>query len=256
MSPDAIADRYRRSIIIDALNVSNWRSGDVFADLHAGGLTAFSATVATWEGFAETADAVAAWYQRFRARAPQIRPVRSVADIHAAKAEGRVGVILSFQNASPIENDLRRLELFADLGVRIIQVTYHEQNLLGAGCYEAHDAGLTNFGRDAVREMNRLGILADLSHVGPRTTLDVIERSERPTAITHANCRGYYDVPRNKTDQAVRACAARGGVIGATAITSFLRSGEASTLTDLVEAIDDLVERVGSPTRLSATAAE
>lgn len=99
MSPDAIADRYRRSIIIDALNVSNWRSGDVFADLHAGGLTAFSATVATWEGFAETADAVAAWYQRFRARAPQIRPVRSVADIHAAKAEGRVGVILSFQNA-------------------------------------------------------------------------------------------------------------------------------------------------------------
>lgn len=245
MSTGASADRYRRSIVIDSLNVSNWRSDNVFADLHAGGVTATSATVATWEGFVETADAVAAWYPRFRARSAQIRPVRSVADVHAAKAEGRVGVILSFQNASPIENDLRRLELFADLGVRIIQVTYHEQNLLGAGCYEAHDAGLTNFGRDAVREMNRLGILADLSHVGPRTTLDVIEHSERPVAITHANCRGYYDVPRNKTDQAVRACAARGGVIGATAITSFLRRGPESTLDDVVEAIDDLVERAG-----------
>lgn len=245
MSREAVADLYRRSITIDSLNVSNWHSDGVFADLCAGGLTAVSATVATWEGFVETADAVASWYERFRERSSQIRPVRSVADIHAAKAEGRVGIILSFQNASPIENDLRRLELFADLGVRVIQVTYHEQNLLGAGCYEAHDAGLTNFGRDAVREMNRLGILADLSHVGPRTTLDVIERSTRPVAITHANCRGYYDVPRNKTDEAVRACAARGGVIGATAITSFLRNGQASTLGDLVEAIDDLVERAG-----------
>ena len=245
MPADAIADLYRRSIIIDSLNISNWHSDNVFADLHDGGLTATSATVATWEGFVETADAVAAWYERFRARSAQIRPVRSVADIHAAKEEGRVGIILSFQNATPIENDLRRLELFADLGVRVIQVTYHEQNLLGAGCYEARDAGLTNFGRDAVREMNRLGILADLSHVGPRTTLDVIEHSERPVAITHANCKGYYDVPRNKTDEAVRACAARGGVIGATAITSFLRTGEASTLDDMVEAIDDLVERAG-----------
>lgn len=245
MLAKAISDVYQRSIIIDSLNISNWNSDAVFADLVAGGLTATSATVATWEGFKETADSVAAWYERFRERSSQIRPVRSVTDIHAAKTEGRVGIILSFQNASPIENDLNRLELFADLGVRIIQITYHEQNLLGSGCYEAHDAGLTNFGRDAVREMNRLGILADLSHVGPQTTLDVIEHSERPVAITHANCREYYDVPRNKSDEAVRACAARGGVVGATAITSFLRSREESTVSDLVDAVDDLVERVG-----------
>ena len=245
MSAEVISDLYQQSIIIDSLNVSNWNSDDVFKDLHAGGLTATSATVATWEGFAETADSLASWYERFRVRSLQIRPVRTVADIHASKAEGRVGIILSFQNASPIGNDLRRLELFMELGVRVIQITYHEQNLLGAGCYEAHDAGLTNFGRDAVREMNRLGILADLSHVGPRTTLDVIDYSERPVAITHANCRDYYDVPRNKSDEAIRACAARGGVIGATAITSFLRSGEDSTLTDMVDAIDDLVERAG-----------
>ncbi len=245
MTDKHIANQYRSSIIIDALNVSNWDSDLVFTDLSAGGLTATSATVATWEGFKETVDALTIWYDRFRQRSEQIRPVRSVSDIHSAKNEGRVGIILSFQNASPIENDLRRLELFADLGVRIIQVTYHEQNLLGAGCYEAHDAGLTNFGRDAIREMNRLGILADLSHVGPQTTLDVIEHSEQPVAITHANCRSYYDVPRNKTDEAVRACAARGGVIGATAITSFLSTGEDSTVDDLVDAIDDLVERVG-----------
>ena len=140
-----------------------------------------------------------------------------------------------FRTPTPIENDLDRLAVFHALGVRIIQVTFHERNLLGNGCYEPRDDGLSHFGVDAVREMNRLGILVDLSHCGNRTTLDAIEQSERPVACTHANARSYFDVPRNKTDEALKLMAARGGVVGATAIAGFLRTGWKSTLDDYVD---------------------
>jgi membrane dipeptidase len=156
-----------------------------------------------------------------------------------------VGVILGFQNATPIENDLDRLGLFHALGVRIIQLTFHERNLLGSGCYERRDDGLSHFGVDAIEDMNRLGILIDLSHVGKRSTLEAIEVSDKPVAITHANAQSYYNVPRNKTDDALKRVADQGGVIGATAITAFLQKGSESTLADYVDAIDDMVARVG-----------
>ena len=174
-------------------------------------------------------DTIAAWLRRFGdARSAQsdesqdgalparhdyddvLTQVKTVADIRQAKQDGRVGIILGFQNATPIENDLARLAVFHALGVRIIQVTFHERNLLGNGCYEPRDDGLSHFGVDAVREMNRLGILVDLSHCGNRTTLDAIEQSARPVACTHANARSYFDVPRNKTDEALKLMAARG----------------------------------------------
>ena len=236
---------YNEAIVIDGLNVSNWDSPAVFHSLHAGGVTAFNATVATWENYLETLDNIAAWPSRFKTYRETFVQARSVEDILQAKKDGKVGVVLGFQNASPIENHLDRLAIFYDLGVRVIQATYHERNLLGNGCFERRDEGLSNFGIDAVKIMNELGILIDLSHVGDRTTLEAIEMSEKPVAITHANCRVYYDHPRNKTDEAVKLLAQRNGVIGATAITPFLRTGFDSTLEDFVDAIDDLVQRVG-----------
>ena len=116
---------------------------------------------------------------------------------------------------------------------------------MGNGCWERRDDGLSNFGLDAIREMNALGILIDLSHVGDRTTLEAIELSEKPVAITHANARSYFNHPRNKTDDALKLLAERRGVIGATSITSFLPTQFESTLEDYVDAIDDMVERVG-----------
>ncbi len=238
-------DLYAQSIVIDGLNVSNWDSPAVYESLSAGGVTAINATAATWENFVDTLDNITPWLTRFRDYADVIAQVENVDDILQAKQDGKVGVILGFQNASPIENHLDRLALFHALGVRIIQVTYHEANLLGSGCYERYDYGLTNFGVDAVKEMNRLGILLDLSHVGVRTTMDTIEMSEKPVAVTHANARPYHDVARNKTGEAVKLLAERGGVIGATCITSMLRTGAQSTITDYVDAIDNLVQRVG-----------
>ena len=162
-----------------------------------------------------------------------------------AKEVGKVGVILGFQNATPIENDLGHLAVFHHLGVRIIQLSFHERSLLADGCYESANGGLSNFGRAAVHEMNRLGILVDLSHVGERSTIEAIEHSKKPVAVTHANCKGYFDRPRNKTDEAVRLLAERGGGVGATAICSFLKTQFESKLDDFVDAIDDMVQRIG-----------
>ena len=236
---------YQEAMIIDGLNVSNWDSPAVFDSLHAGGVTAFNATVATLENFTQTLDNIASWLLRFKTYEETVIQVKSVEDILRAKRENKVGVILGFQNATPIENDLDRLALFHALGVKIIQLTFHERNLLGSGCYERRDDGLSHFGVDAIEDMNRLGILIDLSHVGVRSTMEAIEASNRPVAITHANAKPYYDVPRNKTEDALKRVAERGGVIGATAIAAFLRTGYDSTLADYIDAIDDMVARVG-----------
>ena len=236
---------YDDSVVIDGLNVSDWNSPAVFRSLGNSGITAINATIATWENFQETLAHISGWVERFERHRGTLLQVRTVDDIMRAKREGLVGVILGFQNASPIENDLARFAIFKQLGVGIIQVTYHERNLLGNGCFERTDEGLSNFGLDAVREMNRVGILVDLSHVGERTTLDTIEHSVKPVSCTHANAKSYYDVPRNKADEALKLLSEKGGVVGATAITTFLRTGVSSTLEDYVDAIDHMVELIG-----------
>ena len=235
---------YDEAVVIDGLNVSNWDSSAVYASLRAGKLTAISATVVTWENFQQTLENIAAWLRRFREQ-DDILQVKSTEDIIAAKQAGKTGIILSFQNASPIENDLDRLGIFHALGVRVIQLTYNERNLLGNGCWERRDEGLSNFGVDAVREMNSLGILIDLSHVGDQTTIEAIGSSEKPVAITHANARAYCDHPRNKTDEALQLLAEKGGVVGACSYSTFLPTKFQSTIEDFVDAIDDMVQRVG-----------
>lgn len=236
---------YNDAIVIDGLNISNWHSPKVYRSLHSGKVTAINATIAVWEGYRETMDNIATWRHRFDEYSDILAQVKTVEDILRAKKEGRVGIIFGFQNASPIENHLDRLALFYALGVRVIQITYNERNLLGNGCWKRTDEGLSKFGVDAVKEMNRLGILIDLSHVGDRTTLEAAEISDKPVACTHANARSFLDNPRNKTDEALKLISDKDGVIGANAFPPFLPNSFASTLQDYVDSIDDLVERVG-----------
>ena len=242
---DTARQAYDEAVVIDGLNVSLWDSDAVYRSLQAGGITAINATIAVWEGFQETMDNISRWPSRFERHADTVMQGRSVEDILRAKRDGRTAVVFGWQNASPIENDLDRLALFYELGVRVVQVTYNERNLLGNGCYERVDDGLTSFGLDAVRLMNELGILIDLSHVGDRTTLETIEHSQKPVAFTHANARSFMDHVRNKPDDALRLLAERGGVVGANAFPTFLPKLYESTLSDYADAIDDLVDRVG-----------
>ena len=231
-------------LIIDGLNVSNWESENVYRDLNKGNVSAINATTATWENYSQTLDNIAVWYSKFNNRT-DISLVRKVDDIFKASDNGQVGIIIGFQNASPIENNLDYLYTFDELNVKIIQFTYHERNLLGNGCYERVDEGITNFGIDAIKIMNEVGILIDLSHVGIVTTMETIDYSEKPIAITHANPKSYHNVPRNKTDEALKLMASKGGIVGVTAIAPFLKKGNASTVEDYVDAISYTVDLVG-----------
>jgi membrane dipeptidase len=236
---------FSKATVIDGLETSLWGSESVYRGLRDGGVTAINATIAIWDDFESTLANVTRQLEFLDEFSEFIRPVRSVADIDAAKAEGRTGIIFGWQNAAPIGNDLSRLRLFYELGVRIIQLTYNERNLLGNGCYERVDDGLSRFGLSAVAEMNRLGILIDLSHVGDRTTLDAIEHSETPVAVTHALARSQIDHPRNKTDEAIKNLVEHGGVIGANAFPMFFGRGFETTLEEYLDSIDYLVQMVG-----------
>ena len=238
-------DLHRRSIIIDGLNVSRWGDAEVYRHLHEGGFTAINATVAVWEGTKQTLQNIGRFYRDFETYSEWVRPAASLADLHAAKRENRVGIVFGFQNSSPIEDDLRLVEVFYRLGVRVIQLAYNDLNYAGAGCYERQDVGLSKFGVDLVKEMNRLGMVIDLSHVGHRSTMDAIELSEQPVWFSHANPKALCEHPRNKTDDEVKALVTRGGVVGVNIFPAFLKRGYDSTLADVLDTIEYWVELAG-----------
>ncbi len=236
---------HKESIIIDCLHISNWNDSEVFAGIHRGGVTATNATIAIWENFTETLDNIARWYPKFDKYADIIMLIKTVADIKKAKDEDKSGIIFGFQNSSPVEDDLRRLRVFHELGVRIIQLTYNNSNFVGAGFTESQDYGLSRFGRDFILECNRLGILVDLSHVGDRTVMDAIEVTTKPIAFTHVGPRVLYNHCRNKTDEQLKALVAKGGMVGANAFGSFLAAGENATLSDFLDTIDYMANLIG-----------
>jgi len=235
---------HAKAIVIDGLQISNW-SEAVFQNNRKGGVSAFTATTAVHENFRETVRNITGWDHMFRKYADLIMPVKTTADIRMAKSAGKTGIILGFQNSGPVEDDLDLLKIFHSLGVKVIQLTYMEANYAGQGCLERIDAGLTNFGREMIEQMNRLGILVDLSHVGYQTTMDAIEASKKPVAFTHANPKSLWDHPRNKSDDQMKAIARRGGVIGATIFPAFLPSGNQATIEEYIDVIIYLVDMVG-----------
>ncbi|WP_022667789.1 dipeptidase [Desulfospira joergensenii] len=232
------------ALVIDCLEISRW-SESVFKNMRLGGLTAVNCTCSILENFRGTVKNIAWWQRAFDRYSDLILPVHKVSDIQAAKESDRTGIILGFQNTSAIEDDLDLLSIFHGLGVRVMQLTYMEGNLVGQGCLERLDAGLTSFGLEVIEEMNRLGILIDLSHVGHRTTLEAIEASEKPIVFTHANPKSLCDHPRNKPDKALKAVAQKGGVVGATIFPPFLPAGNDSILSDYIDVIDHMTDMIG-----------
>ena len=231
-------------IVIDGLNVSNFSRG-VFEDMRRGGVTAANCTSSVWENFSETMRNFARWKTWLRDNADLITQIYTTDDIERAKREGKTGIILGWQNSSGIEDRLDTLALFHELGLRIVQLTYNTQNLVGSGCYEKRDGGLSDFGRDVVAEMNRLGILCDLSHVGAKTSEDVISASKQPVAYSHCLPAGLKEHPRNKSDEQLRFIADHGGFIGVTMFPPFLKRGTAATVDDYVEAIEYVIDLCG-----------
>ncbi|TAN11803.1 MAG: peptidase M19 [Burkholderiaceae bacterium] len=230
--------------VIDGLVVSKW-SRQVFEAMHRGGLTAANCTCSIWEGMRDTMINIAWWNKAFVENADIIMQVRSTSDIHEAKETGKVGVILGWQNTAGIEDRLDLLPLYKQLGVSVIQLTYNTQNLVGSGCWEATDGGLSGFGREVIDTMNRVGMLVDLSHVGPKTSSDAIAYSDKPCAYTHVAARGAFDHPRNKTDAQLREMVERGGFVGVATYPPFMKTGVATTVDDCMELFEYMINICG-----------
>lgn len=233
-----------RLTVVDGLIIANW-GPQVFGALRAGGVTACNATCAVWEDARRTLDNIAQWLQWFDRHSELIMQVHNTSDIAAAKLDGRTGIILGFQNGSPIDDRLDYLALYKRLGVGIIQLTYNTQNLLGTGCYESRDAGLSDFGRDAIAEMNRVGIAVDLSHVGVKTAEDAIAVSAKPVVFSHVAPQELKAHPRNKMTSQLKAVVDKGGLVGVTMFPAFLPRGSESTVDDFAEIIEWVADRCG-----------
>jgi membrane dipeptidase len=232
----------QQRLIFDGLQYSDWNRG-VFEGWREGGIACVHVTTVIWENARETLDEIGKWSRLFRAHDDLIFHARTPEDVANAGSDDRVGVILGFQNASPFEDSLDFVQIFHALGVRVVQLTYNNQNLLGGSCYEDSDSGLSRFGRLVVGEMNRLGMVIDLSHVGDRTALDAISVSERPVAVTHANAKWFRDHPRNKSSEVLAAVAAGGGVVGAAPYPHLTPDG--TTLESWAAMVARLVEELG-----------
>lgn len=232
------------SIVIDGLIVSRW-SREVFEAMREGGLTTANCTCSIWEGTRDTMLNMAQWNRYFDEFSDLIMPVRSTGDIRKAKAAGKVGIMLGWQNTAGMEDRIDFLPLFKDMGLRVIQLTYNTQNLVGAGCWEENDSGLSGFGREVVEEMNRLRLLIDLSHVGTKTAADAIAHSKAGCAYTHVAPYGLFNHPRNKTDAQLREIVEQGGFVGVATYPPFMKSGAATTLDDCVDLLEYMANVCG-----------
>ena len=200
-------------IFIDALQYSSW-SEKIFRQMNEGGVSSVHVTICYHEDFQEMVENVIAWNRRFEQYSELIFHGRFAEDVSKAHDEGRTAIFFGFQNCSPIEDNIGLVEVCHQLGVRFMQLSYNNQSLLAAGCYEEDDPGITRMGRQVIREMNRVGLVVDMSHSARRSTLEAIEISERPIAITHANPSFWFDALRNKSDDVLKALAESGGMLG------------------------------------------
>ena len=233
-----------RPFRIDGLQYCNW-SETIFRQMREGGLDAVHVTVCYHEGLRETIANLIAWNRRFEEHADLILKGRTRGDVERARTSNRTAIFFGLQNCSPIEDDIGLVEVLHDLGIRFMQLTYNNQSLLGGGCYESVDSGITRMGREVIREMNRVGLIVDLSHSGERTCLEAIEHSQRPVTISHANPASWLAVPRNKSDRVLKALAKRGGMLGLSLYPHHLKGGSACTLEEFCAMAARTAELIG-----------
>jgi len=236
--------RHADMVVIDGLQYSNWNR-TIFEQLQQGGVTMVHATIVYHEQIRETLLRIAEWNRHFEQNSDLIMPVKSADDIRLAKRLNKVGVMFGAQNCSPIEDDIGMVEVMRELNLMIMQLTYNNQSLLACGCYEENDSGVTRFGRQAIKEMNRVGMIVDMSHSGEKSTLDAIEISHRPIVISHANPLSFHAAKRNKSDRVLRALAESGGLLGFSLYPFHLKNGPDCSLEEFCNMVADTAELMG-----------
>jgi microsomal dipeptidase-like Zn-dependent dipeptidase len=242
MTTDATAPD--RPLVIDGLQYGNW-SEKIFRQMREGGVDAVHVTIAYHELFRETVANIEAWNRLFERHGDLIMPGRWAGDVDEARRTGRTAIFFGLQNCSPIEDDIGLVEILHALGVRFMQLSYNNQSLLATGCYEDEDPGLTRMGRGVIEEMNRVGLVVDMSHSAERSTLDAIEASSRPIVISHANPAAWHPARRNKSDDVLKALAASGGLLGLSLYPHHLRDAADCTLASFCEMAARTAEMIG-----------
>ena len=198
---------------IDNLQYCNW-TRKVFEINREAKLDAVHVTIVYHEDYDEFLNEVKKWQKLFDENSDLIFHGSNYKDIEKAQLEKKTAIFFGFQNCSPIEDDIRLVEKIHNLGCRFMQLTYNNQSLLATGCYEKNDSGVTNFGREVIKEMNRVGIVIDMSHSAEKSTLDAIDISEKPIAITHANPSFWHAAKRNKSSELLKDLSDSGGILG------------------------------------------
>lgn len=229
---------------VDALQYNNW-SPKIFEQLQQGGVHAVHVTIAYHENLRETILNIEQWNLWFERYPQLIMQGRTGDDVRLAKQLGKTAVFFGFQNPSPIEDDIGLVEIVHTLGARFMQLTYNNQSLLASGCYEANDSGVTRMGKQVIKEMNRVGLVIDMSHSGERSTLEAVDLSSRPIAITHANPHAWAPALRNKSDAVIKAVAGRGGMFGFSLYPHHLKDKTECTLESFCHMVARTADMVG-----------
>ena len=229
---------------IDNLQYCKW-SRDVFQINREAGLDAVHATVVYHEDYDEFLERIKEWDNFIKENSDLIFLGRDYKDIEKANKERKTAIFFGFQNCSPIEDDLGLLEKIYEHGCRFMQLTYNNQSLLATGCYEKNDSGVTNFGKEVIKEMNRLGIVIDMSHSAEKSTLDAIEISKKPIAITHANPSFWHNAVRNKSNDLLKTLANSNGMLGLSLYPHHLKDNSNCTLESFCEMTARTVDLMG-----------
>jgi membrane dipeptidase len=229
---------------IDGMQYSNW-SEKIFRQLREGGVDALHVTIAYHENLRETVLNIERWNRWFEQFPHLIMQGRTGNDVRRARETDRTAIFFGFQNPSPIEDDIGLVEIVHTLGARFMQLTYNNQSLLATGCYEQVDSGITRMGRQVIKEMNRVGLVVDMSHSGEVSTLQAIEHSTRPIAITHANPHAWAPALRNKSDTVLKALGESGGMLGFSLYPHHLKDKSACSLTSFCEMVARTAELIG-----------
>jgi membrane dipeptidase len=234
------------TLIVDGLNAGGPHKAWIPL-MRQAGVDATVSTIGWMKGARGTLDDIAFLRERIEESPADLVLATTATDIEVAQQEGRTAVVMCSQNTRLIEDEVSLLDTFHAAGIRIIQLTYNEANLVGDGCTEQRNAGLTDFGRAVIKRMNKLGIIADGSHTGKQTTMEAMALTEAPFVFTHANAKAVSNSLRNIDDEQIEACAKTGGVIGVNAFSAFVRAEDPAeaSFDDFLDHIDHMVKVAG-----------
>ena len=234
----------RRHYCIDGLQYANW-SERIFREMRAGKVDAVHVTIAYHENFREMVARIEAWNLLFERFDDLILHGKTAADVEQARQTDRTAIIFGFQTPAPIEDDIGLVEIVHTLGARFMQLSYNNQSLLSTGCYETEDPGITRMGREVIKEMNRVGLVVDMSHSAERSTLEAAEISERPIVVTHANPAAWHPALRNKSNDVLTALAESGGMLGFSLYPHHLEGSSKCHLNDFCTMIARTADLMG-----------